>query len=414
MLERSNAAVVAMRPGALASMIVCGILGIAACGGGGGSLGGARIQDILAPVQVTAALTFTEIGVGYGHVCGVATNGGTYCWGKNEYGVLGSTAVMSVCVLPISQGGFPCTGAPVVVESSPPLVYVGGSQLHSCGLDGGGAALCWGFGIGGQLGDGARQSSVHPVPVAGGHTFNSLSVGGGSGMTCGITGDGSILCWGIGILGNGTRDGSAVPVPASVPEPMTAVSVGGMHACGLAASGQAYCWGNNWYGQLGIGSAGGDGGVAESLLPAAVTGDLSFVAISAGSMHTCGLTASGAAFCWGSGALVGTEGHIGYVPAPVAVSGSDVYIAITSGFDHSCGLTGQGIARCWGENLAGQLGDGTTTGHVAPGPVNQGSVRFKRLVAGGNTCALALDDTAYCWGPNSFGQSGRPGYEVLR
>jgi alpha-tubulin suppressor-like RCC1 family protein len=371
-------------------------------------------SNILTPVQVTAALAFTEIGVAYGHVCAVATNGGTYCWGKNEHGVLGSTAAMSVCVLPISQGGFPCTGTPVVVESIPPLVDVGGSQNHSCGLDGSGSGFCWGFGLGGQLGDGARQSSVHPVPVAGGHAFNSLSVGGDSGMTCGTTADGSILCWGIGILGNGTPDGSAVPMFASVPEPMTAVSVGGMHACGLAANGQAYCWGNNWFGQLGIGSAGGLDGVAQSLSPVAVTGDLSFVAISAGGMHTCGLTDSGVAYCWGNGGLVGTDGHIGYVPAPVAVSGSDVYVAITTGFDHSCGLTGQGMALCWGENLAGALGDGTTMRHVAPGPVDQGTVRFQRVVAGGNTCALALDGTAYCWGSNPFGQSGRPGYEALR
>ena len=391
------------------------ILWISACGGGGGGGDGGVLAtgDILVPSQVTPALEFTDIGVGYGHVCAVATNGGTYCWGKNEHGVLGSTAAMSVCVLPISKGGFPCTGSPVVVESTPWLLRVGGSQNHSCGLDGNGSAFCWGFGLGGQLGDGSQQNSAHPVPVAGGHAFEMIGVGGDSGMTCGVTPNGSPLCWGIGILGDGTVDGSAVPVSVSAPEPLTTISVGGRHACGLSADGRGYCWGSNWFGQLGVGSAGGLGGLGQALSPVAVIGELSFVAISAGGMHTCGLTTSGAAYCWGLGDLVGADGHIGYVATPVVVSGGHSFVAISSGFAHSCGLTADGLAFCWGEGLSGQLGDGTTSGHVTPRPVAQGQVRFRQLVAGGNTCALAEDGTAYCWGRNPFGESGRPGYEVL-
>lgn len=391
--------------------LLCGILGINACGGGGNGM--SPLPDILTPVPVTSALTFTDIGVGYGHVCATATNGGTYCWGKNEYGVLGSTAAMSVCVLPVREGGFPCTETPVVVESSPGFSHVGGSGIHSCGLGGNGSAYCWGFGIGGQLGDGARQNSVHPVAVAGGHAFAMMSVGGDSGMTCGVTQSGSTLCWGIGMLGDGTADGAPVPTPVTAPEPLISVSVGGAHACGLTASGKGYCWGQNWFGQLGIGSAGGVGGVARSLSPVAVTGDLTFMSISAGGMHTCGLTEAGAAYCWGNGSLVGTEGHIGYVPSPVAVSGGHVFEAITSGPLHSCGLTAEGLALCWGTNLSGHLGDGTRTDRVDPRPVAQGTVRFRQVVAGGNTCALALDGTAYCWGSNPFGQCGRRGYEVL-
>ena len=402
-------------PGTLARLAALAvlILGISACGGGVGDGGWRPLADVLTPTPVTSALEFTDIGVGHGHVCAVATNGGTYCWGKNEHGVLGSTAAMSVCILPISEGGFPCTGSPVVVESSPALVGVGGSTIHSCGLDGNGSAFCWGFGLGGQLGDGARQNSTYPVPVAGGHTFEMISVGGDSGMTCGVTSHGSVLCWGIGLLGDGTTDGSALPVLISAPEPLTTVSVGGSHACGLAANGQGYCWGNNWFGQLGIGSAGGVDGLADALSPVAVIGDLSLVAISGGGMHSCALTDSGAAYCWGSGDLVGTDGHIGYVPTAMAVSGGHSFVAISSGFAHSCGLTAEGVAFCWGDNLAGQLGDGTKSGHVTPRPVAQGQVRFRQLVAGGNTCALAQDGTAYCWGPNPFGQTGRPGYEVL-
>jgi alpha-tubulin suppressor-like RCC1 family protein len=389
------------------------LLALSACGGAG-SASIERRADVLAPIQVTAELAFTNIGVGHGHVCAVATNGGTYCWGKNEHGMLGSTAAMSVCVLPIREGGFPCSSSPVPVESSPLHVAVGASTIHSCGLDGSGSAFCWGFGLGGQLGDGAWRTSTHPVQVAGGHAFEMISVGGHSGMSCGVTSSGSALCWGIGTLGDGTVDGSAVPVFVAAPEPMTTVSVGGDHACGLGRDGQAYCWGSNWFGQLGVGSAGGLDGLPHALAPVAVIGDLSFVDISAGGMHTCALTGSGSAYCWGGGPLVGTAGHLGYVPAPVAVSGDHSFVAISSGVAHSCGLTADGLALCWGDNGAGALGDGTTTNHPSPWPVAQGQLRFRQVVAGSNTCALEQDGTAFCWGPNPFGQCGRPGYEVLR
>ncbi|NIM48666.1 MAG: hypothetical protein GTO22_05315, partial [Gemmatimonadales bacterium] len=43
-----------------------------------------------------------------------------------------------------------------------------------------------------------------------------------------------------------------------------------LRACGLASTGGAYCWGNNWYGQL------GDGSTTDSATPVAVSGGLSF------------------------------------------------------------------------------------------------------------------------------------------
>src|SRR2546425_9544657 len=73
-----------------------------------------------------------------------------------------------------------------------------------------------------------------------------------------------------------------------------AVSVGGIHTCGVAAGGVAYCWGWNTRGQLGDGTSG-----TERWVPIRVLGDARFAAVSAGDRYTCGLTAAGAAYCWG-------------------------------------------------------------------------------------------------------------------
>ena len=72
----------------------------------------------------------------------------------------------------------------------------------------------------------------------------------------------------------------------------------------LTANGTAYCWGWNAFGELGIGTNTGPErceaafGVC-STKPVAVSGGLRFVALSAGGETTCGLTLSGATYCWG-------------------------------------------------------------------------------------------------------------------
>src|SRR5206468_4490566 len=76
------------------------------------------------------------------------------------------------------------------------------------------------------------------------------------------------------------------------------------HTCGLTAAGAAYCWGFNGTGQL------GDGTATDRSSPGLVAGGVTFAAVSAGYAHTCGLTAAGAAYCWGrsEGRRVGEEG----------------------------------------------------------------------------------------------------------
>src|SRR5438552_18942749 len=69
----------------------------------------------------------------------------------------------------------------------------------------------------------------------------------------------------------------------------TAVSTGGNHTCGLTAAGAAYCWGDNTFGQL------GDGTTTDRLTPALVAGGLTFAAVSARSVHPGRLTAPGPA-----------------------------------------------------------------------------------------------------------------------
>lgn len=178
------------------------------------------------------------------------------------------------------------------------------------------------------------------------------------------------------------------------------LTAGSSHACGVTVTGAAYCWGFNFFGQL------GDGSTTDKPLPTPVLGGLTFQSVSAGGTHTCGVTVTGAAYCWGLGPL-GTMLTGELATTPTEVSSGLTFQSVSTGGNHTCGVTTDSVAYCWGGNLFGQLGDGTTTDKTMPTPV-VGGLKFLSVSAGGmnNTCGITTTGVAYCWGRNDWGQLG--------
>ncbi len=197
----------------------------------------------------------------------------------------------------------------------------------------------------------------------------------------------------------------SLPADTSAPFPVhitfASVSAGGGHTCGVTPTGAAYCWGYNGYGELGTGNG------TTSYVPVAVRGGLQFATVRVGSSSSCGVTTAGVGYCWGFNA----DGELGdggttATQVPTAVSGALSLTAVTSGAFHSCALTTTGAAYCWGANNFGQLGNGTLTSSVVPVAVS-GGLTFSQLAAGGTyTCGLTAAGTVYCWGNNGSGQLG--------
>jgi Regulator of chromosome condensation (RCC1) repeat len=385
--------------------VVVALLSAAGCGGIGGNDGGSLPTgdptDITTPTAVATSLRFTDLAVGLHHACGLTAAGIVYCWGSNEYGQLGSTAPMALC----DGGQSPCSSAPVPVASAEAFVEITASLRDTCAVTRAGAAWCWGYGDGGQLGDGLSTSSATPVQVTGPTSFATVELGGSGLISCGITLTGAGYCWGPGGggggLGDGTTGGANAPVAIEGGLAFTTLSVGDDHACGISTAGVTYCWGHNTYGKLGQGMPG------ASSVPSPVAGGLTFTSVSAGLEHTCSLTADGSAYCWGFPLAVGSAVTGSDVLAPTPVSGGKHFKAISAGEDQSCALDDADAAWCWGQNFDGELGDGTHTDRVEPVAVST-NLRFIKIRAGGSSCALDAGGQAYCWGSNNYGQAGQP------
>jgi alpha-tubulin suppressor-like RCC1 family protein len=129
-----------------------------------------------------------------------------------------------------------------------------------------------------------------------------------------------------------------------------------------------------------------------------------------GTSQSCGLEASGGAWCWGN---VGTDGYGNgsldttrrEVPARAAIGHTFSSLALARG--SACGIETSGGVLCWGENPSGQLGDGTTTPHGAPAPTS-GLTGIVQLAAGdSHFCARSSTGTVSCWGENQWFQTGQ-------
>ena len=286
--------------------------------------------------------------------------------------------------------------------------------LHACAQSTAGKIQCWGQNDYGMVGDGTTTTPrLFPTPLFGNLVFDSATLTSGYTHSCAIR-SGAAMCWGLNFfaaLGQGTSGlQSLVPTPVgntSTPA-FVSVSAGGYHSCALTGSGEAWCWGWNQEGQTGNGAISG-----AVLLPTPVAaGALRFTQIAAGESHTCALTAAGAAYCWGGNG----RGELGQDPnvfgvssaVPVLVPGSIAFSSIDAGTLHTCAiaLTGN-AAYCWGARDNGQLGDGSIVGLSYTPLAVATTDQFLQLAVGGyTTCGVTTGQQVRCWGAGVSGALG--------
>lgn len=354
---------------------------------------------------------------------GNAITGGRTKWSFAEPQ---SIEVQGDSAIGLRKGAFAATASldgfttEVVVE----VVYwtaVSVGTEHTCGLLSNGRAYCWGSNHRGQLGledspemcsndsnNIVRPCSKVPVPVDTDLRFENIWASGF--ITCGAAENGSTYCWGHnyhGALGIGVPEediNNAIPTPTKVAieenfREITANSF--FSTCGLTVSGAVYCWGGN------VGSTYGDGkwhAESFSAVPVRANGG-PWTGVIIGDAETCALDLVGQLYCWGaryykSEGNTASSGGVYLEPTPFPEGYRFQSIARTR--SSTCGITTDGDTYCWGHNAYGELGLGYTDGtHVEPTEPVLGGHRFTQITGGSSRfCGLTAQGKAYCWGWN--------------
>ncbi|MEZ5209495.1 protein kinase [Gordonia sp. (in: high G+C Gram-positive bacteria)] len=209
------------------------------------------------------------------------------------------------------------------------------------------------------------------------------------GRTCAIRG-GEVYCWG---------GGSRTPARIGTLNGATAVSVSGGTACAVD-HGKAYCWN------------GGTGTTTSSAEPAPVPGLPGDVtAISTDGSTTCAIADAGL-YCWGgnSRGQLG-DGTTAARSTPARIAGlshvTDVSVEGASEDGSTVCAIADGAPYCWGDNLAGQVGDGTTENRPRPVHVKDLPTAQAIRTGWGTSCAISAK-RLYCWGTSLNTDTRRP------
>ena len=314
---------------------------------GNGQLGNGTTttSSVPVPVSMPPGVTFTAIAAHFYHSVALDTNGQAWAWGYNADGELGdgTTTDRSVPVAVIMPPGVKFTA------------IASGGGGHSLALDTSGQAWAWGYNGNGELGDGTTSNSSVPVAVAmpplttfvaiaGGGNHNPSLVAPGQDHSLAIDSNSHIWAWGAnsyGQLGNELAAGSSRPVLVAMPLNATFTSVagdGGPHSLALDNSGNAWAWGNGYFGELGDGK---NGSTANASMPTAVTmpPGVSFTAIAGGGGHSLALDSIGNVWGWGENTS-GQDGNgtTDNTNVPVQVTSVARATAIAAGVTHSLSL----------------------------------------------------------------------------
>ena len=280
---------------------------------------------------------------------------------------------------------------------------------HTCAILSNGSMGCWGNNRSGQLGNGTTTEELSPQIIDETTEYSFVSLGTSidkkEDHTCAITSEGTLKCWGensFGQLGIGNSIAQSEPTLVDSSTTYKAVAVGGYpHTCAITTSGVLKCWGNNDNGQL------GNNNDLDQNTPQIIDSGVTYSSIATGQYHTCGITSSGTLKCWGNNdkGQLGTEPPVS-TSSPTPVDGGGIYSAVALGDRHTCAITQIGELHCWGYNLSGQLGNESNSTAIIPQHIDP-TERYREIALGyAHTCGITISGTLKCWGDNTFGQLG--------
>lgn len=204
-------------------------------------------QFVLEPTVISAETHWANIVCGDAHNLALTTSGELYAWGFNLYGTVGN--------------GSNTEASLVNIASDQTWLSIAAGDSHSLAVRSDQTLWSWGYGSNGQLGNGELYSTNN-LPEQVGSDNNWSKVFSGEFFSFGIKTDKTLWAWGengYGQLGIGNNEQQLSPIQVGTDNNWTEVQCGRQHTIGLKDDHHALTWGRNTFGTLGNGTYGGDG-----------------------------------------------------------------------------------------------------------------------------------------------------------
>ena len=253
----------------------------------GGQLGDGSLIARYTPQRVLDNVRYVSVGAT--HTMAIRADESLWAWGNNDFGQLGNNSY-DAALIPIQ-----------IMEN---IAHVSAGATHTLAITSAGVLYAWGHNNSGQLGDGTFTNRNSAVRVK----DNVTQISAGFMYSLAVCANNGLWAWGdngFGQLGDGTLENRSTPVnimdnvdhistgtwiiasavsttgnlyiwggyePAALVtdiEPVfsgsltpqrlmggvSTVSMGAEHALIICINGNLWAWGNNWFGQLGDGTA---------------------------------------------------------------------------------------------------------------------------------------------------------------
>uniref|UniRef100_A0A670Z371 HECT and RLD domain containing E3 ubiquitin protein ligase 3 n=1 Tax=Pseudonaja textilis TaxID=8673 RepID=A0A670Z371_PSETE len=338
-----------------------------------------------------------EVACGKNHSVFLLEDGKVYTCGLNTKGQLGHER----------QGGKP---EQINALADQHIVHVACGESHNVALSDQGQLFSWGAGSDGQLGLTTTEDAVTiPRLIKKLNQEMILQVSCGNWHCLALAADGQFFTWGqnnYGQLGLG-KEFPSQDTPQRVRSldgvPLSQVAAGGAHSFALSLSGAVFGWGKNTSGQLGL----SDEKDRESPCHVKLLRTQKVVYISCGNDHTAVLTKSGGVFTFGAGSC-GQLGHDSLNdevnPRRVLeLMGSEVS-QIACGRQHTLAFVpSSGMIYAFGCGTQGQLGTGHICSFKCPSPVKGHWAAYDEQISGrADACAYYIVKHIFSGGDQSF------------
>uniref|UniRef100_A0A3P9MXW6 HECT and RLD domain containing E3 ubiquitin protein ligase 4 n=1 Tax=Poecilia reticulata TaxID=8081 RepID=A0A3P9MXW6_POERE len=302
------------------------------------------------------------------------------CWGNASYGQLGLGGIDDEIVVEPRRCEF---------FHGKRVSDVGCGRRHTAFLLDDGTVYTCGCNDLGQLGHDKSRKKPEQVVALDAQIIMALSCG--ESHTLALNDKGQVFSWGLGSDGQLGLNNfeECIRVPRNIKSlsdvQVAQVACGFWHSLALSRGGQIFSWGQNRYGQLGLGLTGQSISTPQAVQSLQA---IPFAQLAAGGAHSFALTLSGAVFGWGRnkfGQLGVNDTNDRCFPTLLKSLRSQRVIYVSCGEDHTAVLTKVASCFCVQHTLAftpacgkiysfglggnGQLGTRATCNRKSPSPV---------------------------------------------